>query len=281
LTKGEDKDWQQAAALGATIDPKNPLYAGGQVAALEPAPALEDPLADLMPEHEPVEEAIPQAQPEFTHEDLPEVPAPEPIAQAVHEEVAAPLEHSLDFNLDDIGTAAPAPAAEVATAPPHVDFDLGEPEPVHEAIAEPELTLPDLEIPSLHVPEPAPTPAPAALDFDLSGISLELNPEDKPAEKHEAAAPLAELHVPEIAALDTPAPTPMHAEPDALPDLDIGLETIGDYSNNAEMATKLDLAAAYHEIGDKEGARELLDEVIKGGSPEQIEKAQALLAKLG
>ena len=33
-----------------------------------------------------------------------------------------------------------------------------------------------------------------------------------------------------------------------------------------EMETKLDLAIAYQEIGDKEGARELLDEVIRGGN---------------
>jgi pilus assembly protein FimV len=34
-----------------------------------------------------------------------------------------------------------------------------------------------------------------------------------------------------------------------------------------EMDTKLDLAVAYQEIGDKEGARELLDEVLRGGNP--------------
>src|SRR5690606_34861851 len=39
------------------------------------------------------------------------------------------------------------------------------------------------------------------------------------------------------------------------------------YTVNAEMATKLDLAMAYQEIGDKEGARELLEEVLKGGNP--------------
>lgn len=48
-----------------------------------------------------------------------------------------------------------------------------------------------------------------------------------------------------------------------------------------EMATKLDLAAAYEEIGDKEGARELLDEVVRGGDPAQIKKAQEMLANLG
>jgi len=43
-----------------------------------------------------------------------------------------------------------------------------------------------------------------------------------------------------------------------------------------EMETKLDLAIAYQEIGDKEGARELLDEVIKGGNTEQVSKASAM-----
>ena len=51
-------------------------------------------------------------------------------------------------------------------------------------------------------------------------------------------------------------------------------------SSDAEMATKLDLAVAYQEIGDKEGARELLDEVLKGGSSEQSERAKALLHEL-
>ena len=47
------------------------------------------------------------------------------------------------------------------------------------------------------------------------------------------------------------------------------------------MATKLDLALAYEEIGDKDGARELLDEVIGGGSDAQIAQAKALRTKLG
>ena len=46
------------------------------------------------------------------------------------------------------------------------------------------------------------------------------------------------------------------------------------------MATKLDLASAYQEIGDREGARELLEEVIRGGDNEQSEKARGLLEKL-
>ena len=47
-----------------------------------------------------------------------------------------------------------------------------------------------------------------------------------------------------------------------------------------EMATKLDLAAAYEEIGDKEGARELLAEVVKGGDTDQQQKARSMLSKI-
>lgn len=47
-----------------------------------------------------------------------------------------------------------------------------------------------------------------------------------------------------------------------------------------EMATKLDLASAYEEIGDKEGARELLQEVVAGGDAQQQTKAREMLAKL-
>ncbi len=47
-----------------------------------------------------------------------------------------------------------------------------------------------------------------------------------------------------------------------------------------EMATKLDLASAYEEIGDKEGARELLDEVVKGGDGDQQKKARSMLARI-
>ena len=46
------------------------------------------------------------------------------------------------------------------------------------------------------------------------------------------------------------------------------------------MLTKLDLAVAYQEIGDKEGARELLEEVLLDGSAAQIEKAKTMLAEL-
>lgn len=47
-----------------------------------------------------------------------------------------------------------------------------------------------------------------------------------------------------------------------------------------EVATKLDLAGAYVEIGDADGAKELLNEVIQRGDAEQVQKAKGLLAGL-
>ena len=48
-----------------------------------------------------------------------------------------------------------------------------------------------------------------------------------------------------------------------------------------DASTKLDLARAYEEMGDREGAREILREVIHDGDGAQIAEAKALLAKLG
>jgi len=59
---------------------------------------------------------------------------------------------------------------------------------------------------------------------------------------------------------------------DLLPEFEI--------SANEEVATKLDLAKAYEEMGDFEGASELLQEVLKEGDAAQKEKAQAILAKI-
>jgi pilus assembly protein FimV len=48
-----------------------------------------------------------------------------------------------------------------------------------------------------------------------------------------------------------------------------------------DAATKLDLAKAYQEMGDVEGAREILQEVLHEGDDEQKREAQGILAQLG
>jgi len=104
--------------------------------------------------------------------------------------------------------------------------------------------------------------APAAAAEGGGGIDFDFNL-DLPAEKEET--PSAPLDLSAIS-LDLGAPGEAAAAPDA---------------HWQEVATKLDLAKAYQEMGDKDGARELLDEVLKEGDAAQQQQAQAMLAALG
>jgi pilus assembly protein FimV len=380
LTKGEGEDWQQAASLGLSIDPKNPLYASGST---EDA-AKSSPMDDSSGQEDFARTTRTRSMADTTAS-LEEAPflGSTTVGRLDHDTVTRqPDSHakstgdlpldvntSLDFDLDgmdsdhaetpamvDVEHMA-APATESAAVVDskmdvgNIDFDFlnnttekaPEPEvnlaedfpsiPAAPAHVEPEVpSMPEVPAMNFHE-EPvtaAPAPAPsAALEFDLSGITLELNQGDKPAapavakktdepmfDLHVPDIPSADLHVPEMKQADMQAPE-LHAmdlhlpdshpvtasapaaptlhsmEPsfDMVPDLmmhqaaesEVALDTGVDheYSNNAEMATKLDLAVAYQEIGDKEGARELLEEVIQGGASEHSDKAKELLAKLG
>jgi pilus assembly protein FimV len=83
------------------------------------------------------------------------------------------------------------------------------------------------------------------------------------------------------------APTAPKPAPQTEPDIDLGSISLdlgepaaAEPAAGDEVATKLELAKAYEEMGDKEGARELLTEVAREGNAEQQAKAQGLLAKL-
>jgi pilus assembly protein FimV len=47
-----------------------------------------------------------------------------------------------------------------------------------------------------------------------------------------------------------------------------------------EVGTKLDLARAYIDMGDPDGARSILDEVMEEGNDDQKKEAQELLDKI-
>ena len=53
-----------------------------------------------------------------------------------------------------------------------------------------------------------------------------------------------------------------------------------DIGGGDEVGTKLDLAKAYIDMGDPEGARSILDEVMDEGSSTQKEEAQSLLGQI-
>jgi pilus assembly protein FimV len=63
-------------------------------------------------------------------------------------------------------------------------------------------------------------------------------------------------------------------------DLDLGESSASDLELD-EVGTKLDLARAYVEMGDKEGAREILNEVLAEGNDKQKDDAKGMLSSLG
>jgi pilus assembly protein FimV len=60
-------------------------------------------------------------------------------------------------------------------------------------------------------------------------------------------------------------------------------EELGDdiFADVDEIGTKLDLAKAYVDMGDSDGARSILDEVMEEGDDTQKEQAQQLLRQIG
>ena len=121
--------------------------------------------------------------------------------------------------------------------------------------------------------------------FDM--FDLPDTPASVPAPEELSLPPLPDAPTPQrtsLDALDFDLDLPASATADAPTPAAFDADPVGDMAaapaplspEHMEMETKLDLAVAYQEIGDKEGARELLDEVIKGGSKEQVGRASAM-----
>lgn len=244
MTGGLNEEWSKVVQMGAALDPDNALYGDGT--------------ADLA--------------------------APSPVASPAA----------------DVGGMAAAGAAAVAAG---VAGMAAAAEPQH---VEPE--APAVSSPSMD----------EGLAFDGGYNKPAGEAESKPVQTFQStrSGPLSAMPGVELPSLDLDAPLDLDEGPSTVTDLNIdttitesldmghasggegdGLGAIGlDLSPSTisgpitmsgaassqwqEMASKLDLASAYVEIGDKEGARELLEEVINGGDAAQQQRARELLADL-
>lgn len=111
----------------------------------------------------------------------------------------------------------------------------------------------------------------AGLDFDLEGLGGE---EAATVEvEAEAEAPVEEFTAESEALL-------AEAGEDLDEELDLGDELDDTFGDVDEVGTKLDLAKAYVDMGDSDGARSILDEVMEEGDDEQKKQAEELLAQL-
>lgn len=275
-TGGQGETWAKAAAIGVLLEPANPLYAGafpsdvGQKAASQNI-GLESNSGEAMGQ-------ITKSEFDFDNTAVGAAPSEAPadagrdmefeshkIAHpaADHTDLAA-----MDFNNEAVDEKPVAPASMI-----DFDFDLG-PEPAkeqHESI-----TLSAVEEPAAEAAQQTLAPAEEPMfDFDL----------EPPREK----APEPVMSTGDSGVRDEPAVVSIRPE---LKDIDLGFSSpkteaerpgapVARNDQWYDVQTKFDLAKAYQEMGDNEGAREILQEVVQEGDAEQQANSKALLASLG
>ncbi|MEO6680290.1 MAG: FimV/HubP family polar landmark protein [Pseudomonas sp.] len=209
----------------------------------------------------------------------PAVVAPAPAPEALAELDEFPLDDDLSFesvlqqqtdikeNLDDLsdfdldldlgGDASPATLAEDDFL---LDLDEGVKDlPPVDVPAVNEAALDDLELPA---------------DFDLS-LADEM---DAPEPKDAFATELDDVNA-ELDRLSQSISEPTFTAEDAA--ASVADEPEFDFlSGTDEVATKLDLAQAYIDMGDNDGARDILNEVVTEGDAGQKSEAKEMLSRL-
>jgi pilus assembly protein FimV len=247
-TNSTGADWDKAAALGRSIDPGNGLYGGSGEAVATPAPS-------------PVPAAAAAPTVDFDIGG----------GQGGGDAAAAPAS-ALDL---DLGGAPSVPTQEKSDFSPGgtliidtnetkaassgLDFDLGGDSKPADAGGGMNFELPSMPVETSAPAPSAPASASGGLDFDLNLGGNE--------SKADTTSPSASVDLSAISLdLGTPGDAPAAGNADP---------------KWQEVATKLDLAKAYEEMGDKDGARELLNEVLREGDGAQQGQAKQMLAKLG
>jgi len=259
---GNDAAWQQTVAMGREIDPSNPFYGGSGGAAPAAAPAAAEAAAPAVDFD--LGFGTSEPTPAFASQNtvVLEKPSPEKTSILSSEELRSAAQATpMDFDITGTNPGTPAVKTselnQEATTALNMDdlvFDVTATHsnaPITEAAATPATpaTADDgglsftLDFPTdIKKPEAAPAKLESVVpDFDLGDISLNI------------ASPA----VPAASGADEPKDERWH-----------------------EVATKLDLAKAYQEMGDGAGAREILEEVLRDGDDQQRETAQTLMQQL-
>jgi pilus assembly protein FimV len=267
----------QAAPQAAPASVPESIEDSGMAGEWPESPAVDTEPQAVMSAPDLVWETETLAVPEEIQAVEPQAAIPEPLEEmgALAEDILEPQASAeafapeSDMSLFEAGPeAAPEPMAEVTAEFPREA-------PIEEAF--PEISAQDLDL-SVAAVEPEPGPVP---ELDLSGIDLDLETPEFPA-MAEAPGEIAEaietsLDFEPAGLTVAEAATP---EPAAAVEAEAA-ESAMDTELREEVNTKLDLARAYLEMGDREGAREILQEVLNEGDTGQKAEAGKLMAEAG
>ena len=245
LTGSDSQDWVKVCALGLGIDPGNTMYQ----TTVQPTSTRAGLLPSLM-----------QDQP-----------------------LAADMDLDLDFSLDEAPRPAPGQASSMvspaattqakAADPSGLDFDFDLP-----AISNAQPAAPSAPV------VPAPHEAPFEATMMMAQSAKIAPPAPAPAPKSHFSG--GGGWTPAVAAPTTL--TDRKLSDNGLLDFDFGSLSLdlkprfegSSFSAESEFDTKLELATEFGAIGDSDGARALIEEVIAESSGEMKAKAQKALSQL-
>jgi pilus assembly protein FimV len=261
------KVWDKAEEMGQKLSPTNPMFRGGKPAARSSAGAttmlVGDPSAAPVSGHDNMLETMLSTQ----GLDLGQSTAPASSSVDFNLDfetkptrtMPAPAEPSFDMSFDmDVGTPPSAPPAAGGASSFDMDFNIGAPE-----TADTSSNLIDFNTSGtqdlasgLDFSTFDSSPPTGGLDFSTSDSS--------PATSGDIEFSLGGMSDSVVEFDSAPAGTVAEG---GLPGWD-------------ETATKLDLAKAYIDMGDAEGARSILDEVMAEGNDSQKQQARSLAAQI-
>ncbi len=277
VTSGQGDVWQKAVALGRQLDPNNPLFAEGGVPGTRPPVAASnfEAEADRL-EQQAHRDAAGERDVEFQmDEDISISPAsgakpksPADILAGANSELEKTAKLSAsDFDPDKTmslpGTGAAIAGAIAAGSTTREGTAASFAEAVESAAdraREPDRFDLDFKLDEAEKPAPIGQPREEPT-LETAAVSAGPSPLTRPA----AALELDKLDLsfdPERTTFEDPTPSVLDGQ-------------------WHDAATKLDLAKAYQEMGDAEGAREILQEVLHEGDDQQKAEAKSLLAKIG
>lgn len=266
LVEGQnDPVWQRASELGRDIAPENPLFSSGD--DFDDAP-YGDAVADADQLDTPLNLSGDDVEAEPVRGSDKESPD---VASEQNEGDLSELDFSLDEPLEDEQSQA------VSESKP---AKREEPQPVAD-----DLSMDfDLNAFTDSTPQQSPaeeSAAPAALEDD--GFGLDFDTTEQTADSSPAEQPISDaddkvlsFDLEQFGSGDVATEGDVATAPVSLENGDDEDELFDDADENG---TKLDLARAYLDMGDAEGARSLLDEVLEEGSDEQKQEAQALVSQ--
>lgn len=280
--------WNRVAEMGRQLDPADPLYAQAGAPVIGSATTAQPLYSEVYAAPQNAKPAAPAISPDEL-----------PVA---HDE-------ALDFDLHSPSPTAAEHSAPAGTAAPDLDLSMEFAAPTDAAV---DSNLMNFDLGGGVVKPLRDRPEPPAAeqtqlvrpkrnaqfsddDLDLSEFGIAARPADDTPPAPAKEAPAADSAQPWLNGSEAIIPAAVHTaakRPAATPDFGSLNLDLSPASTSAEtavqdgdsewhsVATKLDLARAYLEIGDKDGAREILQEVLQEGDGEQKREAETLTAAI-